>query len=53
MKIAFLMDKLEGIDPVFETTASLMYECNQRGHTVFFFWNPTIFTCAASRSWPG
>jgi glutathione synthase len=36
MQIAFLMDKLEGIDPVFETTASLMYECNQRRHTVFF-----------------
>ena len=36
MKIAFLMDRLEGINPVFETTASLMYECNQREHTVFF-----------------
>ena len=36
MQIAFLMDKLEGIDPVYETTTALMYECNQRGHTVFF-----------------
>ncbi len=36
MQIAFLMDRLEGIDPVYETTAALMYECNQRGHSVFF-----------------
>lgn len=36
MQIAFLMDSLEGIDPAYETTASLMYESNQRGHTVFF-----------------
>jgi glutathione synthase len=36
MQIAFVMDRLEGIDPVFETTAALMYECNQRGHSVFF-----------------
>jgi glutathione synthase len=36
MKIAFLMDKLGAIDPVNETTTYLMYECNQRGHTVYF-----------------
>ena len=36
MKIAFLMDKLESINPVYETTSHLMYECNQRGHTVYF-----------------
>lgn len=36
MKIAFLMDKLESIDPIWETTSHLMYECNQRGHTVYF-----------------
>ena len=36
MQIAFLMDRLESIDPVNETTSHLMYECNQRGHTVFF-----------------
>ena len=36
MKIAFLMDRLEPIDPMKETTSHLMYECNQRGHTVFF-----------------
>ena len=36
MIIAFLMDKLESIDPVYETTSHLMYECNQRGHTVYF-----------------
>ena len=36
MQIAFVMDKLETIDPAFETTAALMYECNQRGHSVFF-----------------
>ena len=36
MKIAFLMDRLEPIDPVMETTSHLMYECNQRGHTVYF-----------------
>ncbi|NQT69042.1 MAG: glutathione synthase [Desulfobacteraceae bacterium] len=36
MKIAFLMDRLKSINPVSETTSHLMYECNQRGHTVFF-----------------
>lgn len=37
MKIAFLMDRLDSIQPELETTSCLMYECNQRGHTVFFF----------------
>lgn len=36
MRIAFLMDPLSSIDPTFETTSHLMYECNQRGHTVYF-----------------
>jgi glutathione synthase len=36
MKIAFLMNRLEPIDPMKETTSHLMYECNQRGHTVYF-----------------
>jgi len=36
MEIAFLMDQLESINPVNETTSHLMYECNQRGHTVYF-----------------
>jgi glutathione synthase len=36
MKIAFLMDKLESINPENETTSYLMYECNQRNHTVYF-----------------
>lgn len=36
MKIAFLMDPLGSIDPLRDTTAHLMYECNQRGHTVYF-----------------
>lgn len=36
MRIAFMMDPLESIEPVMETTSQLMYECNQRGHTVFF-----------------
>ncbi|MFH1489978.1 MAG: hypothetical protein ABII06_13830 [Pseudomonadota bacterium] len=36
MQIAFLMDRLDSINPVNETTTYLMYECNQRGHTVFF-----------------
>lgn len=36
MHIAFLMDRLESINPLTETTSHLMYECNQRGHTVFF-----------------
>ncbi len=36
MQIAFLMDTLESINPLNETTSHLMYECNQRGHTVFF-----------------
>ena len=36
MEIAFLMDPLEPINPMMETTSHLMYECNQRGHTVYF-----------------
>jgi len=36
MNIAFLMDRLESINPVNETTSHLMYECNERGHTVYF-----------------
>jgi len=36
MHIAFLMDRLESINPDNETTSHLMYECNQRGHTVYF-----------------
>jgi len=36
VKIAFVMDELRRIDPVWETTSHLMYECNERGHTVFF-----------------
>jgi glutathione synthase len=36
MRIAFLMDSLESINPVNETTSHLMYECNQRRHTVYF-----------------
>lgn len=36
MKIAFLMDPLETIQPENETTSHLMYESNERGHTVYF-----------------
>lgn len=36
MQIAFLMDRIDSIDPSNETTSHLMYECNQRGHRVFF-----------------
>ncbi|MBW1786738.1 MAG: glutathione synthase [Deltaproteobacteria bacterium] len=36
MNIAFLMDRLDSIDPVNEATSHLMYEANQRGHTVYF-----------------
>ena len=36
MHIAFLMDPLISIDPENESTSHLMYECNQRGHTVYF-----------------
>ena len=36
MRIAFLMDSLDKIDPIWETTSHLMYECNQRGYTVYF-----------------
>lgn len=36
MDIAFLMDPLQEIDPTWETTSHLMYECNQRGHSVYF-----------------
>ena len=36
MEIAFLMDHLGSIDPQWETTSHLMYECNQRGHKVYF-----------------
>jgi glutathione synthase len=30
------MDRLASIEPTNETTSHLMYECNQRGHSVFF-----------------
>ncbi|MEA1969149.1 MAG: glutathione synthase [Thermodesulfobacteriota bacterium] len=36
MKVAFLMDRLEHIDPEYETTSYIMYECNKRGHSMFF-----------------
>ena len=36
MNIAFLMDRLGSIQPENETTSCLMYECNQRGHSVYF-----------------
>ena len=36
MKIAFLMDPLGSIRPINETTSHLMYECNERGHSVYF-----------------
>ena len=36
MEIGFIMDDLRLIDPVWETTSCIMYECNQRGHTVYF-----------------
>jgi|GEM_PF-3942737 len=36
MEIAFMMDHLQSINPNYETTSYLMYECNQRGHTVYF-----------------
>jgi len=36
VNIAFLMDRLESINPENETTTYLMYECNQRGHAVYF-----------------
>jgi len=36
MKIAFLMDDLRSIDPEWETTSYLMYECNRRNHSVYF-----------------
>ncbi len=36
MEVGFLMDDLRQIDPKWETTAYIMYECNQRGHEVFF-----------------
>jgi glutathione synthase len=36
MNIGFLMDRLDSINPENETTSHLMYECNQRGHKVFF-----------------
>ena len=36
MNIAYLMDPLESIQPENETTSHLMYECNERGHIVYF-----------------
>ncbi len=36
MKIGFLMDDVRQIDPTWETTAHIMYECNQRGYSVYF-----------------
>lgn len=50
MEIAFLMDRLESIDPTNETTSHLMYECNQRGHTVYFL-EPHDDTSGGTRWW--
>ena len=36
MKIAFLMDRPEGIKPEYETTSHIMHECNKRGHSIYF-----------------
>mgnify|MGYP003872133525 CR=1 FL=1 len=36
MRIAFLMDPLDELDPLKDTTAHLMYECVQRGHEIHF-----------------
>ncbi len=36
MKIAFVMDPLDTIDPAYETTSHLMHACYRRGHQVFF-----------------
>ena len=49
MKIAFLMDPLENIQPETETTSHLMYECNERGHTVYFLEPHDIYI----RGWAG
>jgi len=43
MRIAFLMDRLGSINPENETTSYLMYECNQRGHTVYFLESHDIY----------
>jgi glutathione synthase len=47
MIIAFMMDPLESIEPENETTSWLMYECNQRGHTVFFLEPHDIYVRAS------
>ena len=36
MRAAFLMDSIKSVHPETETTSYMMYECNQRGHTVYF-----------------
>jgi glutathione synthase len=36
MRIAFLMDPLDELDPLKDTTSHLVYECAQRGHELFF-----------------
>jgi glutathione synthase len=36
MKIGFLMDPLEQIEPSKDTTSHLIYECNQREHECYF-----------------
>lgn len=36
MRIAFLMDPLDEIDPLKDSTSHLIYECNQRQHEIYF-----------------
>jgi glutathione synthase len=36
MRIAFLMDPLDELDPMKDTTSHLIYECAQRGHEIYF-----------------
>jgi len=43
MKTGFLLDDLRQVNPTWHTTAYLMYECNQRGHSVYFFESHDVF----------
>jgi glutathione synthase len=37
------MDRLDSINPLNDTTSHLMYECNQRGHTVYFLESHDVY----------
>jgi glutathione synthase len=48
MRVAFLMDPLDQLNPLMDTTSHLIYECTQRGHEIFFL-EPHDLYCKSNK----